>query len=247
MSPGPQAMADHVVQRDFLWLLSFKGGTECERGQLLGQDLIKDLEASKGICQQLRTQAESMKTDKMTKVFRSFMEEISDMSKSVSSAQRELQEICQKMRWPSGTTKIAENLGHAILETEILPRFREYLQDSRSMPIHKHQIVVSARYLPLLEKLMAERLTGERQPKLSSPTRVELFLAAKRLVSRAGYSGTPWVESCYDSCVATSVIKEFENLWRQGFLQHPVVQLWCQACMSGRQMASSAKKKGKTS
>ncbi|CAE7432896.1 unnamed protein product [Symbiodinium sp. CCMP2592] len=167
-------MADRFVQKDFLWLLSFKGGTDCERGQLLGQDLIKDLEECKGIRQELWTHSKSMKTVKMTKVFRSFIDEISEMSKSISEEQRELQEICRKMRWPSGTTKIAENLGHAILEEDILPRFREYLQDSRSQPIQKHQVICSDRYLRLLEKLMAERLTGERQPKLSRPTKVEL-------------------------------------------------------------------------
>ena len=70
--PSRQAMADHCVQRDFFWRLSFKGGTDCDRAQLLGQDLIKDLEASEGICQQLRTHAESMRTGNMTKAFRFF-------------------------------------------------------------------------------------------------------------------------------------------------------------------------------
>ncbi|OLP82039.1 hypothetical protein AK812_SmicGene37341 [Symbiodinium microadriaticum] len=167
-------MADHCVQRDFFWRLSFKGGTDCDRAQLLGQDLIKDLEASEGICQQLRTHAESMKTGNMTKAFRFLVEEISDIRKSVSKEQWELQKICRKMGWPSGTTKIAEDKGHAIIEEEALPRFREYLQDSRKEPILKHHVVVSPAYLPLLEKLMAERLTGERQPKLSPPTRNEL-------------------------------------------------------------------------
>ena len=173
-------MADHCVQRDFFWRLSFKGGTDCDRAQLLGQDLIKDLEASEGICQQLRTHAESMKTGNMTKAFRFLVEEISDIRKSVSKEQWELQKICRKMGWPSGTTKIAEDKGHAIIEEEALPRFREYLQDSRKEPILKHHVVVSPAYLPLLEKLMAERLTGERQPKLSPPTRNELPLGAKR-------------------------------------------------------------------
>lgn len=67
----------------------------------------------------------------MTKAFRFFVEEISDIRKSVSKEQWELQKICRKMGWPSGTTKIAEDKGHAIIEEEALPRFREYLQDSQ--------------------------------------------------------------------------------------------------------------------
>eukprot|EP00439_Symbiodinium_sp_Y106_P055923 s2662_g7.t2 len=176
-------MADRFVQRDFVWLLAFKGGTDRDRGQLLGQDLIKDLEASKGIWQQLRAHAAIMKTDKMTKTFRSVVEEISDIQESVSKEQWELQEICQKMRWPSGTTKISEDLGHAILEEDILPRFREYLQDSRSEAIRKHQVVVSERYRPLLEKLMAVRLTGEKQPKLDDQKTKKVPLPSDGLLS----------------------------------------------------------------
>jgi len=119
----------------------------------------------------------------MTKVFRSVVEEISDIQESVSKEQWELQEICQKMRWPSGTTKISEDLGHAILEEDILPRFREYLQDSRSEAIRKHQVVVSERYRPLLEKLMAVRLTGEKQPKLDDQKTKKVPLPSDGLLS----------------------------------------------------------------
>ena len=222
-------MADRFVQRDFVWLLAFKGGTDRDRGQLLGQDLIKDLEASKGIWQQLRAHAAIMKTDKMTKTFRSVVEEISDIQESVSKEQWELQEICQKMRWPSGTTKISEDLGHAILEEDILPRFREYLQDSRSEAIRKHQVVVSERYRPLLEKLMAVRLTGEKQPKLDDQKtkKVPLPLAAKRLVSRAGVGAHHWVESVYEAYIAIAG----KELMLSGFLVGPpwhlVVQPSC--------------------
>eukprot|EP00928_Gymnodinium_smaydae_P035229 TRINITY_DN24827_c0_g1_i1.p1 TRINITY_DN24827_c0_g1~~TRINITY_DN24827_c0_g1_i1.p1 ORF type:complete len:613 (+),score=66.45 TRINITY_DN24827_c0_g1_i1:51-1889(+) len=149
-----------------LWRLTVKGGTERDLTNLLGQELLKDLR----VRDQISEMAGTMRSD-LKNVLLKTVDELDRLKHTISQDQTDLAEICAAMGLVSGTTQIAKDSGHAVVEKELAEHLRQFILPTT---VKKHEIIVSPACLPLVERLLQKRLSSRRQPKIADKQRVKL-------------------------------------------------------------------------